>query len=84
MGQCIPPPRPSYKRCDPDPDPYMDPYPEVRSGSPLKSNHLFIGPLPTFPENFMQIRLKFLSKVANRQRTNRQTDKQTTMITYPP
>jgi len=24
-------------------------------GSPLKFNHLFIGPLPTFPENFMQI-----------------------------
>jgi len=28
---------------------------------------LFTGPLPTYPENFMQIRPKFLRKVANRQ-----------------
>jgi len=27
-------------------------------GSPPKFNHLFIGPLSTFPENFMQIRSK--------------------------
>ena len=31
----------------------MDPYPW--SGSPLNFNHLFTGPLLTFPENFMQI-----------------------------
>ena len=37
----------------------------------LRFNHLFIGPLPTFPENFMQIRSKDLRKVANTQ-----TDKQ--------
>ena len=32
-------------RIDPDPDP-----------SPPKLNHLFTGPLPTFSENFMQMR----------------------------
>jgi len=31
---------------------------------------LFIGPLPTFPENFMQTVGKFLRKIANRQKTN--------------
>jgi len=30
----------------------------IRSGSPPKFNHLFIGPLPTFSESFMQIRLE--------------------------
>jgi len=36
-----------------------------RYGSPPKFNHLFIGPLPTFPENFMQIHWgDFLHKVA--------------------
>ena len=43
----------SYHCCDTDPDPL--------SGSPPKFNHLFIGPLPTFPENFVQIRSKFFS-----------------------
>jgi len=28
-------------------------------GSLPKFNHFFIGPLPTFPENFMQTRLEF-------------------------
>jgi len=42
------------------------------SGSPLKFNHLFIGQLQTFRENFMQIRFEFfLLKIANR-RANRQ------------
>ena len=45
------------------------------SESPPKCNRLFIGPLPTFPENFMQSVQKFLRKVAKRQ------DKQTTLIT---
>ena len=40
----------SYQCRDPDPDP--DPW----SGSPPKFNHLFIGSLRTFPENFVQIR----------------------------
>jgi len=44
-------------------------------GSPPKFNRMFVGPLPTFPENFMQIRSQvFLRKVANRQ---------TTTIAYP-
>jgi len=48
--------------------------PDPWSGSPLKFNFSFIGPLPTFPENFIQIRSEvFLHKVANRQ-TNRQTN----------
>jgi len=41
---------------------------------PPKFNHLFNGPLPTFPENFMQIRSDFSRKVANRQ-TNKQRGK---------
>jgi len=32
------------------------------SGSSPKFNHLFTGPLPTFPENFMQIRLQVLAQ----------------------
>jgi len=43
------------------------------SGSPPKFNHLFIRPLPIFPENFMQIRLDVFPKVANRQ-TDTQTN----------
>ena len=43
-----------------------------RSGSPSKFNHLFIGPLPTFPENFMQIRWE----VFFRNLADKQTDKQ--------
>jgi len=39
------------------------------SGSPPKLNHLFIDPLPTLRENFMQIRLEVLRQVANRQTT---------------
>ena len=41
------------------------------SGSPPKFNHLFIGPLPTFPKISCKSIHKFLCKVANRQ-----TDKQ--------
>ena len=40
-----------------------------------KFNYLFIGPLPTFSENFMQIR-HFLRNVANGETDDRQTDKQ--------
>jgi len=36
-----------------------------------KFNHLFVGSLPTFPENVMQIRSEDCAKVPNRQ-----TDKQ--------
>ena len=44
------------------------------SWSPPKFNSLFIGPLPTFPDNLVQILLEvFFRKVANRQ-TNRQTN----------
>jgi len=50
----------------------------IWTGSPPKSNRLFIGPLPTFPENFMQIRSEFFcAKLL----TDKQTDKQTTMKT---
>jgi len=42
----------SYQYRDTDPDPYPNPC----SRSPPKFNHLFTGPLPTFPENFVQIR----------------------------
>ena len=38
-----------------------------------KFNYLFIGLLPTFPENFMQIRLEVLPKIANRQTTMKAT-----------
>ena len=46
LGQCIPPPRHvlSVSRSG------------SGSGSPPKFNHFFTGPLPTFPENFMQTR----------------------------
>jgi len=37
----------------------------------MRPNNLFSGTLPTFPENFMQIVLPFLRKIANRQ-TNKQ------------
>ena len=46
LGQCVPPPRPSYQCL------YLDQW----CGSPPKFNNFFIGPLPTFPENFIQIR----------------------------
>jgi len=50
--------------------------------SPQKFNRLFIDPLPTFPENFMQIRSEvFARKVANRQ-TDRQTNNQTNNDDY--
>jgi len=42
LGQCLPPPR------------HVLVY-HCRD-SPPKFNHLFTGPLSTFPENFMQIR----------------------------
>ena len=46
------------------------------SGSPPKFNQLFTGPLPTFPENFMQIRLKvfFCAKSLTDSQTNKQTN----------
>jgi len=44
LGQCIPPPR------------HVLPVSRYGLGSLLKFNHLFIGLLPNFPENFMQIR----------------------------
>ena len=48
LGQCIPPPR----HCrDISPAVFR-----IGSRSPPKFNRLFIGPLPTFRENFMQIR----------------------------
>jgi len=44
-----------------------------------KFNYLFTGPLPTFPENFMQIRLQgFCAKSL----TDRQTDRQTNNRDY--
>jgi len=42
-----------------------------------KFNHLFTGRLPTFPENFMQIRLEVFVQSCQ------QTDRQTTTKTYP-
>ena len=53
---------------DPDPNTYPDPYP------PPKFNHLFTGPLPTSPENLMEIRLVVF---VERLLTDKQTDKQT-------
>jgi len=47
----------------------------LTSYAPPKFNHLFTGQLPTFAENFMQIRSEVFAQVANRQ-TDRQTDKQ--------
>jgi len=34
----------------------------IHSGSPPKFNHLFTGPLPSFPENFMQIRSEVIAQ----------------------
>jgi len=48
----------------------------IRIRDPNRHQNLiifFIGPLPTFPGNFMQIRSEVLRKV----KTDRQTDKQT-------
>jgi len=42
----------------------------IRIRIPAKFNHLFIGPLPTFPKNFMQIRLDVSAQSCQ------QTDKQ--------
>ena len=36
------------------------------TGSPPKSNRLFIYPLPTFPDNFIKSVRKFLRKVADK------------------
>jgi len=47
-------------------------YPDPWFGSPSKFNRLFIGPLPTFPENFMQIRSEVFAQSC--QQTDRQTD----------
>jgi len=44
----------SYQCRDMDPDLYLDPLP----GLAPKFNHFFTDPLPTFYENFMQIRLE--------------------------
>jgi len=65
LRQCIPPPRHLYP----------DLYPS--SGSSPKFNYLFIGLLPTFPENFTQIRSQVFVQSCE------QTDKRTT-ITQPP
>jgi len=40
----------SYQCRNTDPDPWF--------ALPPKFNYLFFGPLPTFPENFMQIHLE--------------------------
>jgi len=60
----------SYQCRDPNPDPYPDP----RSGWPPKFNRLFICPLPTFPENFMQIRSEVFAQSCKQ--ADKQTDKQ--------
>ena len=68
MGQCIPPPRHGFPV----------------SRSPPKFNHLFTGPLPTFPEFFYANRFgSFCAKLL----TDRQTDKQRRLAyeaTHPP
>jgi len=43
-------------------DPAIGGNPDPLSGLPPKFNHLFNGPLPTFPENFMQIRLEVFAQ----------------------
>jgi len=49
-------------------------YPDLWPGVPLKFNHLFVGALPTFPENSCKSVWKFLCKIANKL-TNRQTNR---------
>jgi len=56
-------------------NPENNPCIQTVTGSPTKFNHLFNGALPTFRENFTQIRSFLLHKVANRQ-TDKQTNKQ--------
>jgi len=57
LGQCIPPPR------------HILPVSRSRSvsglgfGLPPKFNHLFIGQLPTFPENFMEIHSEVFAQI---------------------
>jgi len=58
-------------------NPENNPCIQTVTGSPTKFNHLFNGALPTFRENFTQIRSFLLHKVANRQ-TNKQTTTKTT------
>jgi len=53
---------------------YPDPSIQTMIRSPPKFNHLFIGHLPTFPANFMQICSEFFSQSC--WQTDRQTDKQ--------
>jgi len=70
LRQCIPPPkqvvpvsRSGY------PDPYLDPHPDP--WSPPKFNRLFNGPLPTFSENFVQIRSEaFYAKLLTDRQAN--------------
>jgi len=41
-----------------------------------KFNHLFSGPLPTFTEDFMQIRSEVFAQEVVKRQTDKQTDKQ--------
>jgi len=77
LGQCLCLRQDTSYQCR-DTDPDSDPYPYPWSGSPPKFNRLFSGPLPTFSENFVQIR----SEVCAQNRW--QSKRQTTTITYPP
>jgi len=51
---------------------YPDPSIQTMIQSPPKFNHLFIGHLPTFPANFMQICSEFFSQSC--WQTDRQTN----------
>jgi len=53
----------------------------VATGSPPEFNLFFIGPLPTFPENFMQIRSEFGRFCGNLITNKEERDKQTTTKT---
>jgi len=55
-------------------NPENNPCIQMVTGPPQKFNHVFIGPLPTFPENLMQIRwevfVQSCKQVVDRQTNN--------------
>ena len=76
----------ALRQCIPSPRHVL---PVLRSGlvtgSPPNFNRLFTGPLPTLPINFLQIRShSFCAKLLTDRQTDKQTNRRTTTITYPP
>jgi len=58
LRQCIPPPR------------HVLPMSQYGSRLPPIFNHFFVGSLPTFPENFMQIHLEIIAKLPTDRQIN--------------